>query len=87
VPKDGGDDLVQRGGGVHFQVCAAAQQRLDTLLQQQGPGDVPSSGDLEAVAGVARFRQASLRRSSLPVTMHPDAGPDLPYPPVGPNGG
>jgi hypothetical protein len=51
VSKDGGDDLVQRGGGVHFQVCAAAQQRLDTLLQQQGPGDVPSSGDLEAMAG------------------------------------
>jgi hypothetical protein len=45
VPKDGGDDLVQRGGGADFQVCAAAQQRLDTLLQQQGPDDVPSSED------------------------------------------
>ena len=45
MPKDGGDDLVQRGGGVHFQVCAAAQQRLDTLLQQPGPGDLPASED------------------------------------------
>jgi hypothetical protein len=40
MPKDAGDDLVQWGGGVHFQVRAVAQQRLDILFQQQGPGEL-----------------------------------------------